>query len=491
MLFVGCSSSKDDPKPGPEPEPGTETPLPVLKHVFDTFKEQSLWSATMPDKIQDGKEINKYEPNEYFNRFLRYQNDGAGPAGGNYFGDRFSGVYEIDATRGALFSNDHTYGHGFFITYVPKTSGTNPAIHQLLISYVVPGSPAYNAGLRRGDLVTELNGSASFTLQDLMGALGKPTIKFGIIYPVAREVEFTAESFLDTPIVHHSIIEAGGKKAGYLVYNSFVSGENDIFISELIDVFTEFKNAGVSDLILDLRYNGGGEVYAADFLTGLSVDQSALDKAYLYLEDAKSMGIPSQFTGYKLRTNEELGGANLNPNNVYIITSGGSASASELVLHCLQGVMGKSRVIQVGERSLGKNVGGYYYEGTTYPWDLNVIAFRVHNVHKESGYELGIVPDAENIYGIKEGDPGDAFFGSLNGVAYLVFGGFGDPEMERYLNHVVQYVFPGEFPKMPAFDEGATRAPSHLGKPVFVNTQEYDGMLITTPEELDEKMKRE
>ena len=95
--------------------------------------------------------------------------------------------------------------------------------------------------------------------------------------PNGREITLTAQELSLTPFVHHEIIDYEGYKIGYVVYTRFVPGANNEWMSEMDVVFGEFKDAGVSDVVIDLRYNSGGYGYVAEKLASILGPESVVN----------------------------------------------------------------------------------------------------------------------------------------------------------------------------------------------------------------------
>ena len=203
----------------------------------------------------------------------------------------------------------------------------------------------------------------------------------------------------------------GGKKVGYLVYNQFSGSFND----ELNDAFADFKSAGIEELVLDLRFNGGGSVLTSSLLasmiyraagTGVFAELRFNDKHgkendiykfenrnYIYTTEGNSQGT------------EPLNRLN-SVNRLYVLTSGGTASASEMVINGLKPYM--SSVTLIGNTTYGKNVGSitlydapnsdYASESRANPahkYAMQPIVFQIFNKDGDSDYLQGFSPDIE------------------------------------------------------------------------------------------------
>ena len=296
----------------------------------------------------------------------------------------------------------------------------------IYIRYVVPGSPAANAGLERGDLIYRvngevLNGSNFQVLNDLIFvdegesiSLGVGTLVNGSIQPKGSDVTLNAAAVNENPVHFSSIIQEGGKNIGYLVYNGFRNTYN----SELNNAFETFKNQGVDELILDLRYNRGGSVltssYLASMIAGNQPDGATFARLKYNAKRDPSNGaiypfdneaaifdkVTGEYTG-----NTEVINRLTSLTHLYIITSGSTASASEMIINGLNPSM---NVVLVGLKTTGKNEGsitlvdapaGGNFEafqninGRRSNIGLQPITFQVFNSLDQSDYAEGFDPD--------------------------------------------------------------------------------------------------
>lgn len=138
------------------------------------------------------------------------------------------------------------------------------------------------------------------------------------------------------------------------MYNSFISNFND----ELKAAFNEFKSAGVNELILDLRYNHGGEITAAQFLASMIAPEEDVRKQEVFTMLTYNKELGENI--YKLSTSSV--DANLNLEQVYIIATDDSYSASELITFCLREFI---PVVHIGSKTGGK----YTASITVHPFD--------------------------------------------------------------------------------------------------------------------------
>ena len=280
-----------------------------------------------------------------------------------------------------------------------------------VIEYVVPNTPAEIGGIERGEIFTAIDGE-NLDINNYQTLLSKEayTISFADIIdhsvtPNGKSVSLTAVEIHESPIHFTKIIESQGRKIGYLVYNAFTSSYN----LDMNDVFGEFKSAGIQDLILDFRYNGGGSVLTATYLASMIYENNpgkifAITQYNDKLEDYFRAEYGSDYFNTRFASGiaQESGSSipinSLNLNRVYIITTGGSASASELIINGLDPYM---EVNLVGETTHGKYVGSftikdYDNDGNINPnhkWALQPITLKIANKNGVSDFVNGFSPD--------------------------------------------------------------------------------------------------
>ena len=245
------------------------------------------------------------------------------------------------------------------------------------VTYVLPDSDAAEKGVIRGDLFNAVNGQ-ELTLNNYAGLLYGDALSYSIdlvTYDGAADVvtprDITInlvkeENFQEIPIHKAEVVQHNGNRVGYLMYNKFVGGvdsdgdgnEDYDFDQSLIDVFNDFAAQNVSDLVVDLRYNGGGSVrtctYLASLITGqftgtVFAQQQWNSKLMSYFEGRNTNNDPnddydlSDYFVASTHKNVSLPGLQLP--RVYILTSNRSASASELLIN---GLSPHIEVIQIG-----------------------------------------------------------------------------------------------------------------------------------------------
>lgn len=273
--------------------------------------------------------------------------------------------------------------------------------HCFIVQGVYPGSSSELAGIKRGTIITSVNGQKIVKSNyinlyyDLYLPTSAKTMEVTDYKNNKRII--TSKAIYANPVIKRQVKEVNGRKIGYLVYVEFDAGYDD----ELLKAFSYFKSKNVTDLILDLRYNRGGHVISANLITSCiagSASQGKVFVQYRYNEERMKMlnnKRPQEMFAYSnysnLGTSLEAGGLNLP--RVYCLVGNGTASASELVINSLRGI--DVEVVLIGEKTTGKNV-GMEYEDFTVGDDLYrvvPITFQTYNAKGFGDYADGFTPD--------------------------------------------------------------------------------------------------
>ncbi|MCP9200719.1 S41 family peptidase [Gramella sp. GC03-9] len=269
--------------------------------------------------------------------------------------DRFSFItddYETleEQFQGISGSTGIKYGIG-------QISGTSNIFGY--IQYVLPGTSAEEAGLKRGNIFTEVNGQKLTTanFQNLINSntitINVGEVQDGTIILSDRTVTLTDDPYTANPVYISKVLNIENRKIGYLMYNSFIGDFDD----ELNAAFAQLKAEGIDDLVLDLRYNGGGSVVSAIDLASMITGQfegevfmkEMWNEEYqAYFEENDPERIVNRFDS-TIRTGEATNSLNLN--KLYVLTTAATASASELVINGLDPYID---VVQIGTNTTGK-----------------------------------------------------------------------------------------------------------------------------------------
>lgn len=376
-VAVACS--------GDEPETNNEYVNKWVNGVMRTFY---LWNDDLPSPNKN------QPPKAFFDKLLSAD-------------DRFSWIQEnyVDLLNSLSGVNKEA---GFESSFY-QINGTDEVIGH--VKYIKPNSPAEEKGLKRGDIITEINTYPLTTdnANDLIPEMNK---SYSIRYARYNEsteswvdqgdLNFEPIEYAENPNFLDKVIEVGDHKIGYYVYNFFAPDNGDDsfeYNNDMNAVFSRFKAANITDLIVDLRYNSGGSEAATiklASLIGTNIDASKVfvNRQYnsevteAYADDPDFFH--TNFTAEANNVGSLIGG------KVYIITSSErTASASELLINGLRPFMD---VIIVGGTTIGKNVGSFSFYKQNDPknkWGIQPICVKSFNSNMQSDYSEGFDPDVE------------------------------------------------------------------------------------------------
>lgn len=293
------------------------------------------------------------------------------------------------------------------------------------VTAVYQNSPAEKAGLLRGYLITKINGVSygtnfSSNSNALNAALNGTNITLEGVKSdgTTFNVSLTKSVFKSSPIYKSKVLTAGTKKVGYVAYARFSNAENSV--TELNNIFNDFGTKGVTDLVIDLRYNGGGYVSTAEHLINLIAPSTA--SGVMFSEHYNTTMQSGQATILKnqplLDANDKVQFRNGNIityfdvnysiaantvnfakkgplttiANVVFIVSSNTASASELVINSLKPHM---NVSLVGLTTYGKPV-GFFPITIENKYDVYYSMFETKNSLGQGTYYDGFVPDVRD-----------------------------------------------------------------------------------------------
>lgn len=385
-----------------------------------------LWYEDMPT-MEDEDYFE--DPETFFEGLLSTScRDGAG--------DSFSYFEDTSSTSSSTSSSlyiDETSSYGFdFILYSDPTGTTAHRMARVL--YVIPDSPAEDAGLKRGDWITQIDGTnlSSDSYSSLRQGSAITLTIDSLIYTTEEDetvLSWYGESTLSlaaseavssNPFYKTAVFQDdAGHIIGYLMYDHYAPGVSDSsteYNEEMKEIFASFKSAGVNEFILDLRYNPGGVM-------------SCITQLCSYLAPAESLGQPLYSLEYNDKNSslnstsyldEEMATENLGISSLYVITGTYTASASKTTIYCLEPYM---TVNVIGATTVGKNVASVGLV-SSYDFTLHPIVATVYNCNGESDYEDGITPDY--------------VYNELTN--YYPLGEIGDPDSDALLGYAIQWI---------------------------------------------------
>ncbi len=294
-----------------------------------------------------------------------------------------------------------------------------PSAQDLRVKMVEKSSPAGKAGIRRGWRITKINNNSNISSSNVNfvveAVFYSPSTSFTFLTPEGKSVEITlnAASYQEHPIVFDSVYTTTAGKLGYLVFNSFLGDTTEIY-NEFDRVFSKFVAAGVKEVAIDLRYNGGGYVSVQEKLANYLVKPSANGQVMMKQQFNKKY---SQYN--EVSTFTKLG--SLNIDRLFFVVSKSTASASELLINNLKPYM---NVLLVGPTpSYGKPVG--FFPIPVGDWYIFPVSFRTTNKNNEGAYFGGFKLDKEVADGLDKdwGNVDESAFASI--LKYLNVGSFG------------------------------------------------------------------
>ena len=289
----------------------------------------------------------------------------------------------------------------------------------LRVRFVEKNSPADKAGIRRGWKFTRINSLSNITTSSanaiVQAVYYSSTGSFGFQKPdgSTADVTLNAATYTSDPVLLDSVYTAGSKKVGYMVFNSFLGDTTSIY-SSFTRIFNKFASNGVNDVVVDLRYNGGGYVSVQQKLANWLAPQAANGKVLM------RQTFNDRYSRYNETTNfQKLGSLNLD--RIFFIVSSGTASASEMLINNLRPHL---NVRIVGpSASFGKPVG--YFPIPVGDWYVFPVSLRSVNSNGEGNYFNGFAPEKTTADGIDKdwGDRTETSFSSvLNFISTGTFG---------------------------------------------------------------------
>jgi carboxyl-terminal processing protease len=352
-LFFSCNKDKND-------NAHVEY---VNSQIYDMMKQVYLWNDYIPYNLDPAD----YSAPAKFMEALRYT---------QY--DHWSTVLTEEEFN-SYFTEGQMIGHGFMVGL--------DADNNFRIAFVYNNTQARHEGVRRGWILSKVNNKAvtEDNFSTLFGAdkIGV-TNSFTFIDLSGQQValSLSKEEINLTPVLHSEVINRSGKKIGYIVFQDFIETANE----ELDSAFTTFKTAGIDELVVDMRYNGGGEVTVAEHLAGWLIGKNEGGQPFIYYEHNSilSKAPYSMDTMYTVPAKAD----GLDLNRIFFIGTSNTASASELIIN---GVKPFIATVLAGSPTHGKPVGMYAIpieDYVTLP-----VCFKYSNKNHEGNFYNGITPD--------------------------------------------------------------------------------------------------
>lgn len=333
------------------------------RYVLDVMRDLYFWNTELPANVN----ASGYASPESLLEALRFRP----------LDERFSYI-GARATEEAFYSDSQFIGFGFAHRY----DGLG-----LRMLQIFPDSPASATGLQRGDRITSINGQSVVALaaNGTLGAtLGPSQEGYDIRFRYERadgsatDATMSKRAVTIPTVSHLTVYEIEGRKVGYLFFRNFVTPSRQA----LDEAFAALRDVGATELVLDLRYNGGGLVSVAQHLASLVGGSRTEGQIFAdYFHNSRN-AFRNEVTRFEAKPNA------LALQRLVVITTGSSASASELVINALRPFI---PVTTVGETTYGKPVGQYgitFCDKVLYP-----VAFTLRNAFGQGDFFNGIGAD--------------------------------------------------------------------------------------------------
>ena len=338
-LFVSCFEDMDD-----KIDPAST--LDIQNFIYRGLNYYYLYKADSPKLADDAfstdsqldRFLTGFESPEALFEYLKSPQD------------RFSRLFkDYNVIENALAGVTLSNGMEFGLVYYPDNSGNVFGY----VRYVLPNTDAESRGLKRGDLFTTIDGiqlnkdNYSELLSPNSYTIELATYDGNGFQQTGNTVQLNKTQYDENPIFISRTLDFNGQKIGYLMYNAFIRNKD----TKLNDAFAQFKSDGVTDLVLDLRYNGGGSVETATDLASMITGQF---NGEIFYQEFWNANRQSERAKDGLFDNTISNGAatnSLNLSNVYILTTSNTASASELVINGLDPYI---NTVQIGDATTGK-----------------------------------------------------------------------------------------------------------------------------------------
>lgn len=387
------------------------------KWVYDSLKRYYYWSDQMT-----GKPDYTLPTPEFFKKLLSP-------------GDRFSWISNRKDI-GPAGSTADLFGFHYSLVSHPFDAQRLVGI----ISLVTPDGPSSRKQLKRGMFFSKVNNETTTpanmnTVIGLLNTKGAVTLQLAALNSNGTALTDSATVTVNSGYVPYKSVyatrffEKNGVRTGYLSYVHCV----DALDVEVLESIEKLKHAGVTELILDLRFNPGGSVASSAKLAAMLVPSFNPDQIYVTFKGNRFGGTVKQtfrqtiaFSGSASgKDMSELQARNLGLNRIFILTSGATTSAAEILCNNLKPYM---QVIRIGTKTHGKDEASFRIEDTRNPrqvqWVLMPTVYKIFDANDKGGYSNGLLPDHEiNEFSrlpLQEmGYPGDL---SLDKALELIYG---------------------------------------------------------------------
>lgn len=300
--------------------------------------------------------------------------------------DKFSFIIDSDSWNNFVGSN--LRGYGFMLR-----SSTQGNQRVLSVAYVFPNTPAKNAGLARGDQIIGIDGASVNNTESEAANIFNEGLRPTKVAPHQFQILRAGQTLYVTmqaevvslQQVEYKVLNVGSQKVGYLLFNSHVPSAE----SYLIQAITYFTQLGISDLVVDLRYNGGGYLAIANALAySIAGRTQAQGKVFEWIQFSDKRRSENYAFNFSNRGLNNQAYPSLGISKIYVLVTGGTCSASESFINGLRGI--DVQVELIGGTTCGKPYGFYPQEncGITYA----AMEMETVNAKLEGGFSDGMTP---------------------------------------------------------------------------------------------------
>lgn len=312
--------------------------------------------------------------------------------------DRFFTYFTSIAEENAFFNSGATAGFGVRLSY-------DTSARRVFVIEAFEGAAALGQNIDRGTEILAVGTSeASLQTVNALMASNGPSAVVQALGPdtpgttrtfrvrdgagVERVVTMAKSNYTLDPVSNRygfSIISDGARQVGYLNLRTFI----DTAEPDLRAAFQSMRTAGVTELVIDLRYNGGGLISIAELMGDL-MGSSNVGRVFDYITFRPSKA--SEDSRYLFAAQPQ----SIAPTAIAFITTGSSASASEMVINSMQPYLPNTRLGLIGSNTFGKPVGQIALDRAACDDRLRVIALRVENANRQGDYYTGLASTVPN-----------------------------------------------------------------------------------------------
>lgn len=375
---------------------GGSTPTPTPPTAGCTLRDRQDWAAaqlrewylfpeTLPASLSPAGYTNVGDYIDALTAIARSQGR-----------DRYFTYVTSIAEENAYYSSGSSAGFGVRLSY-------DSAAGRVFVAEAFEGTPALDAGIDRGAEIVAIGTSAanmrtvasimaSSGAQGVTDALGPSTVGTTRILRVTdaagtRDLSIAKADYTLTPVSSRygaKILDDGGRRVGYVNLRTFISTADPA----LRAAFAQFKAAGITEVIVDLRYNGGGLVSIAELMGDLMGANRATSDVFSYTTFRPEKAAENETRFFQPKTQS------IAPTRVAFIGTGGTASASELVVNAFIPYLHANAAL-IGTNTYGKPVGQIALDRAACDDRLRVIAFATQNAARQGNYFSGLAGTVE------------------------------------------------------------------------------------------------